>query len=161
MELLSRLPTSQSVEEQTEREVRAAVHEVMCLVHPWKKQVKVSQEDDVEQQSPESKLAAIFHRAIKLASVLRRQRAMWSFRFPTAQLLQQDATGMKHFAPLSFDISCMEDQKHREEDKSPEQLRQTLIAVVIAPVLYKRGTIQGARYESEEAMSKAVVSIRV
>lgn len=155
-ELLSRLPSNQAVEERTERAVQVAVDEVMRLVHSWRKQSKIAKEEDGEPQSPANTLAAIFRKAIQLASMLRRQRAMWSLRFPMPQEIQPG-----QFAPLTFDASFMKDQKHRHEDKAPEQLRQILVAVVIAPALYKRGTIQGARYESEEAISEAVVSMKI
>jgi hypothetical protein len=157
---LSRLPIGQLSQEQLEVEVREAVNEVMHLVYPWRKPSKAAQAGEAEPQTPESVLAGIFHRAVQFASVLRRQRAMWNFRFPLASTSQPDASSIGRAVPLPFDITCMEDKSHREEDMSPEQLRRTSVAVVIAPALFKRGTIQGTRYESEEAMTKALVSMK-
>ena len=94
-------------------------------------------------------LYAIFLRAVQLARKLRRQRALWSVRFPSNP----------EKGRLRFDPTFMENHLIEEDEVDLEELRKWYVELIATPVLYKRGTMNGEWFEIEEAVQKAVVII--
>lgn len=126
--------------------VALAVSEVMGIIRPWHKggtpeTLKVD----------EDKLYGIFTSAVQLAQVLRRQRALWSIRLPWAQ-------GGQAESPLRFNPSSMEDERNNDE-VSMEELKTRCVEFIVTPALYKRGTMNGERFDQEEARCRAAVVI--
>jgi hypothetical protein len=127
--------------------VGLAVSEVMEVVRPWHKggtpeTLKVD----------EDKLYGIFINAVQLAQVLRRQRALWSIRLPWA------GGGDGAVPPLRFNPTSMEDERNNEE-VSMEELKTRCVEFIVTPALYKRGTMNGERFDKEEARCRSAVVI--
>ncbi|KAF1995327.1 hypothetical protein P154DRAFT_580897 [Amniculicola lignicola CBS 123094] len=141
-----------SAEENAMNAVQSAVYEVMDLVRPW---CVTGDHDSL--LAHEDRLRRIFIEAVQFAQYLRRQRALWSARFPSRPLLP----GLQETGPLMFDPTSMKDDKGDDEDMNPEQLKLQYVDIVVTPALYKRGNTNGERFESEEAASPAIVVIRL
>ena len=132
--------------DQTPTLVELAVSEVMEVIRPWHRGGTPE-----TLQVDEGKLRGTFFRAVQLSSVLRRQRALWSVRFPWA--LGRDKAAM----PLRFDPTSMDDERNNEVDM--ETLKMLCVEFIITPALYKRGNMNGERFDEEEAMCRAAVVI--
>ncbi|KAF2264556.1 hypothetical protein CC78DRAFT_544065 [Lojkania enalia] len=145
-ELLSKALKNEAykADEQMRKAVARAVGEVMEVVSLWS-----DTSDPKKLQTYEVELSKVFTGAVQLAQFLRRQRALWSIRFP----LGYDA------GPLVFNSTCMRDDRGNDEDMDPDILKQKYIEIVITPALYKRGTMNGEKFESEEAAVSAIVAI--
>ncbi|KAF2034236.1 hypothetical protein EK21DRAFT_108275 [Setomelanomma holmii] len=137
-------------DERTRRLAKEAVSDVMEVVAPW----HVSG-DSEELRADEDKLYRIFVDAVHFARKLRRQRALWSIRFasrPRLPVKDEMRTG-----PLMFDPTSMRDDRVDDEDMNQKAMKQCYVDIVVTPALYKRGTMNGERFESEEAAVPAVV----
>ncbi|KAF2643574.1 hypothetical protein P280DRAFT_256134 [Massarina eburnea CBS 473.64] len=95
-----------------------------------------------------NRLYDIFNEAVRFAQFLRRQRALWSVRFP----MRKKLPNVTETAPLAFDGSYMKDE-WGEEDVG----QGYYVELVVTPTLWKRGTIDGERFENEEAAVPAKV----
>ena len=93
-------------------------------------------------------LQNIFLDAIRMAQVLRRQRACWSIRFPVS------GSGF-----LLFDSSSMRDSSRVDYDELQYQVnpKSQYVGLVISPALWKRGDEHGEHFEVDNVVSKAVV----
>jgi hypothetical protein len=111
--------------------------------------------DKDDLRDDEDVLYRIFSDAVECAQVLRRQRALWSVRFPSRpKLPKMDETG-----PLMFDPACMKDDRMDDDELSFGQSKQRYVDIVVTPALFKRGTMNGELFESEEAATRAVVIV--
>lgn len=100
----------------------------------------------------ENKLYDIFVSAVQLAQILRRQRALWSVRLPWVP----GASGPAQ--PSRFDPFSMEDERNNDH-VSIEDLKTCCVEFIVAPALYKRGTMNGDRFDKEEAVCRSAVVI--
>ncbi|OAL49032.1 hypothetical protein IQ07DRAFT_681058 [Pyrenochaeta sp. DS3sAY3a] len=127
--------------------VGQAVSEVMEVIRPWHKEGTPE-----TMKVDEDKLYTIFASAVQLAQVLRRQRALWSVRLPWAP-------GGDGTTPLfTFDPTCMEDERNNDEF-GMEELKTRCVEFIVTPALYKRGTMNGERFDKEDARCRAAVVI--
>ncbi|KAH8690416.1 hypothetical protein GQ44DRAFT_765478 [Phaeosphaeriaceae sp. PMI808] len=145
-ELLSKALVNEphKAEEQMRKSVEKAVRDVMDIITPW-----CDASDPEVLQTYEVDFNKLFTSAAHLAHSLRRQRALWSIRFPS----------FPKMGLLMFDPVCMKDDRGDDEDMNPDLLKQQCVEIVITPALYKRGTMNGLKFESEEAAVPAVVTI--
>lgn len=134
-----------------QKAVQDAVNEVMDLVTPW----CVTGDHDALRGYAD-RLQKIFTEAVQLAQFLRRQRALWSIRFP----LRPSLPDIPETGPLMFDPTSMKDDKGDDEDTHPQQLKQRYVDIVVTPALYKRGNTNGEKFENEEVAALAVVVMR-
>lgn len=125
--------------------VHAAVNDVMDIVYPWH---KTGLREDI--QKDEDKLHSIFMEGVRLSKLLRRQRALWTIRFPLSISASTNIT--------TFDPACMEDERNNEE--TVEELMKRPVEFVVTPALYKRGNSNGERYEKEDARCRAKVVLQ-
>ncbi|KAF2870467.1 hypothetical protein BDV95DRAFT_61165 [Massariosphaeria phaeospora] len=125
-----------------------AAQHVMDVVAPWS-----NSHDPKTLKGAQNQLCIIFDEAVRFAQFLRRQRALWSIRFPSRKKLPNGS----EMAPLTFDAGCMKDEFGDDEDVRPEELGNCYVDLVVSPVLWKRGTMDGERFESEEAAVPAKV----
>ncbi|KAH7081491.1 hypothetical protein BKA63DRAFT_210163 [Paraphoma chrysanthemicola] len=153
-ELLTKAVATDSLHEKSDdrarRIVREAVSDVMDVVRPWH---VTGDPEDV--RADEDQLYRIFRDAAQFAQLLRRQRALWSIRFasrPRLPVKDETRTG-----PLMFDPSSMKDDRGDDEDMSLEAMKKCYVDIIVMPALYKRGTMNGERFESEEAAVPAIV----
>jgi hypothetical protein len=109
----------------------------------------------------EGALFEIYNEAVRFSQFLRRQRACWSIRFPQRQVVP--ATGAEGLieAPLRFDPASMKDEWWEDEGVDAETLRQKYVELVITPVLYKRGNLDGDHFDIECPAERAWVSMCV
>ena len=122
---------------------------IMSLVGDWAttEDPKILEED----------LLAIIFSALRLAQMLRCQRACWSIRHLGSAIpgsLQADR-------PIFFDSETMVD-KHMDEDSeedSPTRYRK-IVEVIVTPSLFKRGDTDGERFEVESCVEKTEVKCR-
>lgn len=103
-------------------------------------------------QLDEEKLRRIFESAVQLSRVLRRQRALWSIRPPWVP--GRDTTA----SPLRFNPTSMEDERNNEH-VGMEEMKTLCVEVIVTPALYKRGTMNGERFDQEEVRCRAAVVI--
>ncbi|KAG9203834.1 hypothetical protein G6514_001995 [Epicoccum nigrum] len=125
--------------------IKQAVSEVMEVVRPWHKD-----ETPERLRAEERRLSEIFFSAVRLASILRRQRALWSVRLPWVP----GSSGQDQ--PLMFDPTSMDDERNND-DVSIEDLKACCVEFIVAPALYKRGTMNGDRFDTEAAIYRAAV----
>jgi hypothetical protein len=149
-ELLGKATSAQNKKpaEKTREAVKQAVSDVMGVVRPWHKTGAAE-----ELNSDENELCRIFTDAVQFAQFLRRQRALWSIRFPSRPSLPR----MAETGPLMFDPTCMKDDRLDDEEMSLEALKKCYVELVVTPALYKRGTMNGELFENEEAATPAIV----
>jgi len=126
--------------------VELAVSEVMEIIRPWHRGGTPE-----TLKFDEGTLHVIFTHAMQLPSVIRRQRALWSVRFPWA--LGRDKADL----PLRFDPASMDDERNNDVDMEP--LKMLCVEFIVTPALYKRGNMNGERFDKEEAMCRAAVVI--
>ena len=152
-DLLSKsLADKKGPDENARQAVLDAMYEVMDLVTPW-----CVTGDRIALRAHEDRLEKIFTEAAQLAQFLRRQRALWSTRFPSRPILP----GLQETGPLMFDPSSMKDERGDDEDIHPEQLKLRYVDIVVTTALYKRGNTNGEKFESEEAAAPAMVVMRL
>jgi hypothetical protein len=119
----------------------------MKVVSAWHKTGAIE-----DLKAHERELHRFLSDAVQFAQFLRRQRALWSIRFPSRPRLP-DGIGT---GPLMFDPAIMQD--HRDDDEGgAEELKNRYVQLIAMPALYKRGTMNGELFESEEAMRLAQV----
>jgi hypothetical protein len=111
--------------------------------------------DKDDLRDDEDVLYRIFSDAVECAQLLRRQRTLWSVRFPSRpKLPKMDGTG-----PLMFDPACKKDDRMDDDELSFGRSMQRYMDIVVTPALFKRGTMNGELFESEEAATRAVVIV--
>ena len=103
-------------------------------------------------QAHERQLHRILADAVRFAQFLRRQRALWSVRFPSRPRLPDG----KGTGPLMFDPATMQDHRYDDED-GVEEFKSSYVQLITMPALYKRGTMNGELFEREEAVRLAEV----
>ncbi|KAJ4985397.1 hypothetical protein SVAN01_09152, partial [Stagonosporopsis vannaccii] len=128
--------------------VRAAISEVMNLVESWH---KTGEAADLE--ADEVQLYRIFENAVQFAKTLRRQRALWSVRFPA----QTEESGFVQ--TLRFDSKSMEDYYNEDDGENREISEQCYVELIMTPALYKRGTTSGGFFDKEDAIRRAEVVV--
>lgn len=127
--------------------VGVAVADVMDVAKAWQK-------NPADQRKIEDGLQAIFLRAVQFSRLIRRQRALWSVRFPLGPY--GGGPGPLKFEPSSMKNHRVEDDDDDEGGRKPEQ---RFVEYVITPALFKRGTMDGERYDSEAAIVVAEVGL--
>lgn len=142
---------NQKSDDETHRVVQDAVNDVMDLVVPW----CISSDRDALNGYGD-RLYKIFLEAVELAQFLRRQRALWSIRFPSRPSLPD----MPETGPLMFDPEKMRDDKGDDEDVQPEKLRLQYVDIVVTPTLSKRGNTNGEKFDHEEVAEPAIVVMK-
>jgi hypothetical protein len=105
----------------------------------------------------ENDLYVIFVEAVHLSQFLRRQRAMWSVRFPQRPVLLGRTEELHQRGQLMFDPASMKDEYGEDEEVDREVLKRQLVELVITPTLYKRGNLNGERFDVEYAAVPAWV----
>lgn len=132
--------------------ISSAARDILSLVGAWA--------EPARHLELEINLEAIFTDAIRFSQDLRRQRALWYVNFPGPQI-RHDA---RPPAPLMFDPAKMTDTTVDEWPEGirtdPRFLRQQYVEMVVAPALYKRGNVDGERYEIEDLVVPASVLMR-
>jgi hypothetical protein len=123
----------------------------MGLISPW-----ASPDRHLEL---EDNLIAIFADAVKLSQLLRRQRALWYVRFPRPGGMWRDVKQIGN-VPLMFDPSSMADEWSDNMGTDPVFLRQQYVEMVVSPALFKRGNVDGERYDVECPVVAASVLMR-
>ncbi|KAG9188816.1 hypothetical protein G6011_07521 [Alternaria panax] len=144
--LLSDATEHASRKERLKARSELAAHKVMSLVHVWADAKKVP---DLK-----ASLVDIFQDALLFSQFLRQQRALWTPRLPTM---------LSHVGPLMFDAGCMKDDNLSDDEDDDgaggAQYRQKYVLLVISPALYKRGNMDGAKFDSERAVVPARVTV--
>ncbi|KAF2624865.1 hypothetical protein BU25DRAFT_460707 [Macroventuria anomochaeta] len=142
-ELLGRATSTQGEKptDQVRAAVANAVSEVLEVVTVWH---KTGAAEDLE--ADKNELHRIFIDAVQFSQLLRRQRALWSIRFPS-----RPEAGSLRFNPM-----FMFDPRDEDEDDM-EELRKCYVELIATPILYKRGTMNGEWFESEEAVRLAEI----
>ena len=104
---------------------------------------------DEERRKLHDGLLPILGSALELSRSLRGQRACWSLHLPLPGTL--------------FNSQTMKD-KDDDEDSDDDEMkqyghttRQRVVEIAITPGLFKRGTSDGERYESETCIVRAEV----
>ncbi|KAJ8131337.1 hypothetical protein O1611_g2289 [Lasiodiplodia mahajangana] len=97
----------------------------------------------------------VYKPALELSQLLRRQRALWSVRFPYANYQSRNGTNTAVFNEVF--MKDTEDQE--DEDESGRHDARTLkwVDIVVTPLLYKSGTIDGKQYDVENVVERAEV----
>jgi hypothetical protein len=129
--------------ERSNEQIKISVQDVMSTVRAWASPLKLRDLED--------SLNAIFAEAIELSQFLRRQRALWYVQFPRRPFPPE---------PLKFDPSSMRDIMCEDEGLDPTYLRQQIVELVVSPALYKRGNVDGERYDIEYPAVAANVLMR-
>lgn len=141
----------QDSDSRARKAVQDAMDTVIELVGPW-----CSSPDPDAIGTYTAKLEKIFVEAAELAKFLRRQRPLWSIRFPTNSEEEVSETG----SFMIFDPKTMSDQRGHLEDTPGATDRQSYVDLVVTPALFKRGNADGERFDREEAVVKAMVILR-
>jgi hypothetical protein len=102
-------------------------------------------------------LFTIFAEAVHFSQYLRRQRAMWSVRFPQRPVVIGHQGEIQQSGPLMFEPAAMKDDYGEDEEMDKETLRRQTVELVITPALYKRGNLDGERFDIEYAAAPALV----
>ena len=116
----------------------------MSLIGQW-----VSEDD---RKALEESLQAILFNAVSLSRTIRCQRASWSVRHIDGAAARD--------CQLLYDEVVMNDEEHREEDMSGEEIvtsRPKLVEIVASPGLFKRGNSDGELYEFESCLYRSEV----
>ncbi|KAL1794657.1 hypothetical protein ACET3X_006473 [Alternaria dauci] len=144
--LLSEATEHPSRGERLHARSESAALKVMSLVHVWADADKV--------QDLTASLINIFQDALAFSQFLRQQRALWTPRLPTM---------LSRVGPLMFDAGCMKDDNLSDDEDDDRtggaQNRLKSVLLVISPALYKRGTMDGAKFDSERAVVPARVTV--
>ena len=140
-----------TVQVQNGTPIDQAVSEVMEVVRPWH---KGGAPETLKEE--EEKLHRIFIGAVQLAKILPRQRALWSVRLPCALGWGPGAPGPAQL--LRFNPIAMEDERNND-DINIEDLNIRYVEFIVAPALYKQGTMNSERFDREEAVCRSAVVI--
>jgi hypothetical protein len=148
-ELLGKAALAQGKRSVDEAEIRIkkAASKVMNVVSAWHKSGAIE-----DLKAHERELHRVLTDAKHFAQFLRRQRALWSIRFPSRPSLP-DGMGTPH---LMFNTVTMQDQRDDDEGGG-EELKNRYVQLIAMPALYKRGNMNGELFESEEAVRLAQV----
>lgn len=124
--------------------VGVAVADVMDVATAWLK-------NPADLEATEDALYSIFFRAVQFSRVLRRQRALWSVRFPLGSNRGEPGR-------LRFEPGFMKNYRVEDED-DVEELKSRFVEHIVTPALYKRGTMNGEKFDCEEAIFEAEVGL--
>jgi hypothetical protein len=128
--------------------IDSAVDSVFSIVEPW-----CNTQDPQIINEYRERLCGIFAEAVRFAQFLRRQRALWSVKFLTRKNLPNGS----EMAPLTFYRSYMRDKLGEEDEIQLSQQANLYVELVLSPTLWKGGTMDGERFNSEEAAVPAKV----
>ena len=151
-ELLSRSSKDSRLSQAAESHVRRAVDDVITVIGHW----------STPESSPTEigdSLYKIFVRAIQFSELLRKQRACWEVRFPQRQIRPNSTSDYPQYYALMFDPS-MKDELGDDEGQDPEWLKKQYVEIVVSPTLFKRGNLDGERFDKEYPAAKALVILR-
>ncbi|KAJ4993515.1 hypothetical protein SVAN01_01063 [Stagonosporopsis vannaccii] len=140
--------TNEELNIQVQAAITGALSEVMELVETWHAPVP-----GTDPKVDEDKLRGTFVRAVQLARDLRRQRALWSVRFPS-----RPEIGLLKFDPAT--MQDVRDDKDEDEDDL-EELKSFQVELVVTPTLFKRGTMNGEWFEREEAVHDCLAKVAI
>ncbi|KAF2815179.1 uncharacterized protein BDZ99DRAFT_549751 [Mytilinidion resinicola] len=148
IDLLSKTYTDKGLTDNGSIQIISAAREIMSFIGVW---ASPERHDELEDG-----LIAIFEDAIWLSQLLRRQRALWYVRFPRP-IPRTDTTlpGL-----LLFDPATMTDEWSEDTEQDLQLLRQRYVEIVVSPALFKRGNVDGERYDVEYAAVPASVLLR-
>ena len=82
---------------------------------------------------------------------------MWSVRFPQQSVLLGHPGEVNQRGPLMFDPASMKDDYGEDEEFDKEFLKRQTVELVITPALYKKGNLNGERFDVEYAAAPAWV----
>lgn len=146
-ELLSTTSSEQFLEHSSQPTVREAAKEAMSLISPLAPPEQV--------QKLEQSLADIYKKAVRFAQHSRRQRAVWSVRFPL-----KPPTNLVGESRLMVDPSYMRKESDSgDEVLDEEALRQQVVEIAVTPALLKRGNADGEHYDRQLTAVPAGVKV--
>ena len=135
-ELLSR-SSEHFLELSSQPTIRDAAKEAMSLISPLAPPTKV--------QELEQSLSDIYREAVRFAQLSRRQRAVWSVRFPLKP--PANLIGESWFM---VDPSYMRNELDGGDEMLDEEaLRHQFVEIAVTPALLKRGNANGEHYDRQ------------
>ena len=126
-----------------ETHVTSCHRHIMSVVGPWVAQG--------ERKVLEVELLEILFSAVSLSKTLRCQRACWSVRH---------VDGPSAGESVIFSDEAIMDDKHGDEDSDGQQMPTAngkFVEIIVSPGLYKRGNIDGERFEFESCIARSDV----
>jgi len=105
------------------------------------------------------KLSDIFKEAVELSQFLRRQRPCWRVRFPRMPIPAKEEITENKIMRQHYDISKMLDRQFDYRKVSSDGLSELCVEFVLAPGLYKRGTLEGDHFDTESIVKKIEVVV--
>ncbi|KAJ8123971.1 hypothetical protein ONZ43_g199 [Nemania bipapillata] len=97
----------------------------------------------------------VYKPALELSQLMRRQRAVWSVRFLYGGLQSRDERNTTLFNERFMNDT--EDLEDEDEPKSRDVRWVKRVDIVVTPLLYKSGTIDGKQYDVESVVERAEV----
>ena len=104
------------------------------------------------------KLYIVFEEAVHFSRMLVQQRAAWTVRFPAPSRTESMA-GVMDIDSLMFDSISMKDEWVEDEGLELEKGQQQPVEMIVTPTLYKRGNMDGERFDQENVVAPAAVLI--
>ncbi|KAI0118625.1 hypothetical protein GGR51DRAFT_497110 [Nemania sp. FL0031] len=97
----------------------------------------------------------VYKPALELSQLLRRQRALWSVRFPYANSQSRNGSN----TPVFNEVFMKDTDDVEDEGEPGHHDVRTLkwVDIVVTPLLYKSGTIDGKQYDVENVVERAEV----
>ncbi|KAI1123683.1 hypothetical protein F5Y10DRAFT_269827 [Nemania abortiva] len=92
-------------------------------------------------------IESIYKPALELSQLLRRQRALWSVRFPYANFQSRNGSNTAVFNEVF--MKDTEDTEDEGESRRHDVRTLKWVDIVVTPLLYKSGTIDGKQYIKE------------
>jgi hypothetical protein len=100
----------------------------------------------------EKELYRIYAGAVDFIKSTRKQRVLWSIRFPSShQLPSGIGTAFLRFNPASMEDATDDDRFNMDE------LRKCFVGLIITLALFKRGKMNGELFDKEAALALALV----
>jgi hypothetical protein len=130
--------------------VENAAQKVMTVIQPWMKK-------NANSDALKATLVGIFQQAVECSHALRKHRALWSVHFPAAEKAKTEyGRHGQDLQALKFDSRFMKDQDGRDFG---QVTRIPEVKIVVGPALFKRGNLEGERYEEVFTVHFAEVSV--
>lgn len=152
-ELLWRTRKETELPADADTDLQSRVESIEKVLAPWVALNFGNTVDDFE------KLFDIFKEATLLSQILRCQRPYWAVRFPIMPYTAPEDITKHGVTTHLYNSKTMKDRQFDDFQGNHDDLRQKIVAFVVSPALYKRGTLGGEHFEIESIVKKAEVVV--
>jgi hypothetical protein len=150
VELLSRIDLGNTAKQDMDGFLHVQSHAIMQTVGLWAP-------SDTHQELGQN-IFNILANAIQFSQLLRRQRACWYVRGPTARGRFDGDSTPQNSSQVFFDRTFMRDDDVDEcDDLEVEGKARKSVELIICPGLFKRGNADGERFDTESCIVPQLV----